>query len=93
MVQEQLDENKETGIDDYVEVFTLPCEGISIEDEYVNLVFDVIDGGRPAKMKTVGILDCKSADEILAILDSSFYANLKFAFENLEYKNPLVLSN
>ena len=93
MVQEQLDENKETGIDDYVEVFTLPCEGISIEDEYVNLVFDVIDGGQPAKMKTVGILDCKSADEILAILDSSFYVNLKFAFENLEYKNPLVLSN
>ena len=93
MIQAQIEENKEKEIDNYIEVFTLPCEGISIEDEYVNLVFDIIDSGRPAKMKTVGILDCPASDEVLAILESNFFANFKYAFEHLEYRDALIFSN
>lgn len=92
MICEQVKANKENGTDDYIEVFTLPMEGISIEDEYINIVFDIIDSGRPSKMKTIGILDSSVADEVLTILDSSFVKNLKFAIDHLEYKDPLIFS-
>lgn len=92
MIREQIEENRGAGSDDFIEVFTLPCEGISIEDEAVNLVFDIIGGGRPDKMKTVGICDSLSSDEVLEVLESNFLTNLKYAFEHVEYKNPLILS-
>ncbi len=78
--------------ENYVEAFTLPCKGISIEDVYENIIFDIIDTGRPEKMKTITAYNSESFERIKVLLEADFLYNLKFAFAHLEYKDPLILS-
>lgn len=91
MIEKQLECIEQTGKKIYIEAYTLPCEGISIEDEYADLIFDIVPNGRYMKTKTIGIFDCDAKEDIMRIIESNFVSNLFFATENLEYKEPLIL--
>lgn len=92
LIQEQIGSIENLSTDEYIFAFNLPFEGISVEDEFSfnNVMYDILPG-RPENMRVVSVSDNLFFEDVRILLEGSFFNALKIAFDNLEYKNPLLL--
>lgn len=92
MIREQIEEVEMTGAEDeYIEAFALPGRSFCVDIEHRGVVFDIIGSGRPDNMRTVDIMDSKVSKEVLSMVESSFFSNLGFAFDHLDYRDAYIL--
>lgn len=68
----------------------LPCNSTSIEDEWSNILID-ISHTHARKIVIADFNHCENAEEYKNILASTLPEQIVLAFDNLEFKDPLLI--
>lgn len=68
----------------------LPCNSISMEDEWPNILIDISEE-YARKIIVTDFNHCENADEYKQVLATTLPAQIVRAFNNLEFKDPLLV--
>lgn len=73
-----------------IKVPILPSNSTSVEDDYPNIIADIVPVGK-ASFDITYFTDCENAEQYKAILSDSLPSQVIKAFQNIHFKNPLII--